>query len=122
MWLSIASQAQFVEGKPLVEIDREFVQIWITQSNSGSMAYLDLGQERKHLYGKNNLTDIEGKDIKTLSHVPLVNQMIAAGYDILAVTSLKNDNVNTILYSFRKEEHKTDYHFSLVFISPIMKA
>ena len=101
--LSITSQAQFVDGKSLSDIDQEFIQIWITQSNSGSMVYVDLGQERKHLYGKNNLTDIEGKDIKTLSHVPLVNQMIASGYDIMSVTSLKNDNVNTILYSFRKE-------------------
>ena len=101
--LSIASQAQFVDGKPLSEIDTEFVQIWITQSKSGSMVYVDLGQDRKYLYGKNNLTDIEGKDLKTLSHVPLINQMIEAGYAILAVTSLNDGAVNTILYSFRKE-------------------
>ena len=101
--LSIACQAQFVDGKPLSDIDQEFIQIWITQSKSGSMVYVDYGQDRKYLYGKNNLTDNEGKDIKTLSHVPLVNQMMVAGYEILAVTSLKNDAVNTILYSFRKE-------------------
>ena len=101
--LSIASQAQFVDGKPLAEIDQEFIQIWITQSNSGSKVYVDYGQDRKYLYGKNNLTDVEGKDIKTLSHVPLVSQMIEAGYDIVAVTSVKDAAVNTILYSFRKE-------------------
>ena len=100
---SIASQAQFADGKALSEIEHEFVQIWISQSNSGSKVYVDYGQDRKYLYGKNNLTDNEGKDIETLSHVPIVNQMIDAGYDILTVTSLKNDNVNTILYSFLKK-------------------
>ncbi len=103
LFFSIASQAQFADGKALSEIDNEFVQIWISQSNSGSKVYVDYGQDRKYLYGKNNLTDIEGKDIKTLSHVPIVNQMIDLGYDVLAVTSMKNDAVNTILYSFKKK-------------------
>lgn len=101
--LATAAHAQYVDGKPLSEIDKEFVQVWISQSKSGSQVYVDYGQERKYLYGKNNLTDLEGKDIETLSHVPLVNQMIMIGYDLVDVASLKKENVNTLLYSFRKK-------------------
>ena len=97
------AQAQFVDEKPLTEINNEFIQIWITQSKSGSKVFIDYGQDRKHLYGNNNLTDEAGKDIKTLSHVPLINKILANGYDIVDIASLKDDNVNTLLYSFRKK-------------------
>jgi hypothetical protein len=97
------AQAQFVDEKPLSEINNEFIQIWITQSKSGSKVFVDHGQGRKRLYGDHNLTDESGKDIKTLSHVPLINQMIGLGYEVLDITSLRDDNVNTVLYSFRKE-------------------
>lgn len=97
------AQAQMADGKTLLEIDNEFIQIWITQSKSGSKVFIDYGQDRKHLYGNNNLTDEAGKDIKTLSHVPLINKILANGYDIVDIASLKDDNVNTLLYSFRKK-------------------
>lgn len=101
--IGATAQAQYVDGKPLSDIDKEFVQIWISQSKSGSKVFVDYGQERKYLYGKNNLTDIEGKDIETLSHVPLINQMIMLGYDLIDVASLKKENVNTLVYSLRKK-------------------
>jgi len=97
------AQAQFVDEKPLSEINNEFIQIWITQSKSGSKVFVDYGQDRKRLYGDHNLTDESGKDIKTLSHVPLMNQMIGLGYEITDIASLRDDNVNTLLYSFRKK-------------------
>ena len=103
LFTGLMAHAQYVDGKPLSEIDKEFVQIWISQSKSGSQVYVDVGQERKYLYGKNNLTNLEGKDIETLSHVPLINKMILLGYDVVDVASLKKDNVNTLLYSFRKK-------------------
>lgn len=99
----ISVQAQFVDEKPLSSIDKDFIQIWITQSKSGSKVYIDYGQERKRLYGEHNLTDESGKDIKTLSHVPLINQMISLGYEVTHITSVKDDNVNTLVYSFQKE-------------------
>jgi len=97
------AQAQMVDGKALSEIDNEFIQIWITQSKSGSKVFIDYGQDRKHLYGNNNLTDESEKDLKTLSHVPLINKILVNGYDIVDIASLKDDNVNTLLYSLRKK-------------------
>jgi len=103
-FIGISVQAQFADEKPLSEINNDFVQIFITQSKSGSKVFVDYGQERKRLYGDHNLKDEFGKDIKTLSHVPLVNQMIDLGYDLKHITSLRDDNVNTLLYSFQKNQ------------------
>ena len=103
LFIGFSAHAQFVDEKPLSEINKEFVQIWITQSKSGSKVFVDYGQDRKRLYGDHNLTNESGKDIKTLSHVPLINQMIGLGYEILQITPLRDDNVNTLLYSFQKK-------------------
>ncbi len=103
LFAGFTAQAQIVDGIPLSEIKIEFVQIWITQSKSGSKVYVDYGQDRKRLYGDHNLTDEAEKDIETLSHVPLINQMIGLGYEVMDITSLRDDNVNTLLYSFRKK-------------------
>ena len=103
LFAGFTAQAQFADEKPLSEINNEFIQIWITQSKSGSKVYVDYGQERKRLYGEHNLMDEFGKDIKTLSHVTLINQMIGLGYDVINITPLRDDNINTLLYSFRKK-------------------
>ncbi len=103
LFIVFSAQAQFVDEKPLSEINNEFVQIWITQSKSGSKVFVDYGQDRKRLYGDHNLTNESGKDIKTLSHVPLINQMLGLGYKVLHITALRDDNVNTLVYSFQKK-------------------
>lgn len=103
LFAGFTTYAQFADEKPLSEINNEFIQIWITQSKSGSKVYIDYGQQRKRLYGDHNLFDESGKDIKTLSHVPLINQMIGLGYKVMHISSLRDDNVNTLLYSFQKQ-------------------
>ena len=103
LFAGFTAQAQFADEKPLSEINNEFIQIWITQSKSGSKVYVDYGQERKRLYGEHNLMDEFGKDIKTLSHVPLINKMIGLGYEVMDITSLRDDNINTLLYSLQKK-------------------
>ena len=102
-FIGVSVQAQFADEKPLSEINNKFVQIFITQSKSGSKVFVDYGQQRKRLYGDHNLKDEFGKDIKTLSHVPLINQMISLGYEVTHITPVKDDNVNTLVYSFQKE-------------------
>ncbi len=101
--IGMSAQAQFADEKPLSEINNTFVQIFITQSKSGSKVFVDYGQERKRLYGDHNLKDEFGKEIKTLSHVPLINQMIDLNYELIHITSEKDDNVNTLIYSFLKK-------------------
>ena len=103
LFAGFTAQAQFADEKPLSAINNEFIQIWITQSKSGSKVYVDYGQERKRLYGEHNLMDEFGKDIKTLSHVPLINQMIGLGYEVMHITSLRDDNVNTLTLFFSKK-------------------
>jgi len=103
LFIGMSVQAQFADEKPLSSINNEFVQIFITQSKSGSKVFVDYGQERKRLYGDHNLKDEFGKDIKTLSHVPLINQMIDLNYEVMHITSVKDDNVNTLIYSFQKK-------------------
>jgi len=38
LFAGFTAQAQFADEKPLSSIDNEFIQIWITQSKSGSLA------------------------------------------------------------------------------------
>ena len=102
LFTALTAQSQFVDGIPLSDVDVPFLQVWITQK-SGSKVFVDYGQEREHLYGINNVMDKYGKELNSLSHVPVITEMINNGYEIISVTALKNETENAILYSFRKK-------------------
>lgn len=101
---SMNSWSQTINGKPLAEIDVEYMQIVGRPNVMGTKVSIgvDYGQERKTFENTVNLEDEDGKKIELNSMVDALNFFSKYGYEFVTTYTITIRNQNVYHYLLRK--------------------